>query len=438
MGNNTGRQVQLPFDSVAETGNYLSERRYGYFSLLVQHPRGKRQTSYRLTDMPKVLPLIDPGRDTWISQAEFLLPNRRVVNLARIGLLFVDVDSYHMPWAKGRSPEQLADSFLYFCEQAGVPEPSLIIWSGRGLHAKWLLDKPLPRAALPRWNACQRGLVELLRETGADPRARDVSRVLRLVDTVNSRNGEMARVVYASTSTDNETRRYDFEWLCEMLLPVARWDLEQARQARSERKALKLVSKNTRQKQRTFSGRRLAWDRLEDLRTLQKLRSVEGRVQAGERMGLLFWQMNFLLLSGASHAAGLWHEAAELARQMDPDWGYQSPELSTLYRKAKAFESGETLEFNGRRYPPLYTPKNDTLVSLLNITDDEQRQLKTIISRTQSRERDRLRKEKQRRAAGVVDRATWERNALSRRKPWEALGISRRTWYRRGRPTVTE
>ena len=257
------------------------------------------------------------------------------------------------------------------------------------------------------------------------------------MDTVNSRSQQVAKVLHITSGADAEPKRYNFEWLCEMLLPMARWDLEKAGRKRQHR--LALVSDLAGNGQRVFSGRRLAWDRLEDIRTLQKLRMQEaGKVRPGERMSLLFWQMNFLLLSGATHSAGLWHEAAELARQMDPNWGYQSSELSTLYRKARAFEAGEKTEFNGRRYPPLYTPKNDTLINLLSIADHEQQQLKTIISSSETKARDRLRKEKKRRAAGVLDRATWEARALTRTRPWERLGISRRTWYRQGKPTVTD
>jgi hypothetical protein len=65
---------------------------------------GKKQDSYRLSQMPVVLSMLDHSRDTWLSQAEFIKPNRRVVNLARIGLLFADLDTYREPWAQGRSP----------------------------------------------------------------------------------------------------------------------------------------------------------------------------------------------------------------------------------------------------------------------------------------------------------------------------------------------
>ena len=144
----------------------------------------------------------------------------------------------------------------------------------------------------------------------------------------------------------------------------------------------------------------------------------------------LFWQLNFLLLSGATNSGQMWHEAAELARQIDPSWSYGSDALSTLYSKAKQYESGKTVEFNGRELPALYTPKNDTLIQLFGITDAEQAGLRTIISEGVAKARHAARDTVKRRAAGAVPRAEYEANALSNTRPWEALGISRATWYR--------
>ncbi|MEK8093369.1 hypothetical protein WOC76_12655 [Methylocystis sp. IM3] len=47
------------------------------------------------------------------------------------------------------------------------------------------------------------------------------------------------------------------------------------------------------------------------------------------------------------------------------------------------------------------------------------------------RERSRLRKEQKSRAAGCNPRENYEAQSLSRTRPWEAEGISRRTWERR-------
>jgi hypothetical protein len=53
-------------------------------------------------------------------------------------------------------------------------------------------------------------------------------------------------------------------------------------------------------------------------------------------------------------------------------------------------------------------------------------------SRERKRQRDREREEQKRRQNGNQTRGAWlEQNSASRLKPWEALGISRRTYYRR-------
>ena len=262
-------QGQL-FDPADEARCYHDVNRHGFFSLLVATGLGggKKQDSYRLSQMPVVLSMLDDSRDTWLSQAEFIKPNRRVVNLARIGLLFTDLDTYYEPWARGRSPEQQAAVVMFRCRDVGVPPPSLIVFSGRGLQLKWLLDGTIPRQALPRWNACQRALVKRLAWLGADPKAKDASRVLRLINTVNSKSGEVCRVIHVENGPDGDPLRYNFEYLTESLLPMARWDIEADRKSRAEQRKLKLLPGGRTSNLRGFSGRQLAWDRLEDLRVV--------------------------------------------------------------------------------------------------------------------------------------------------------------------------
>jgi len=169
---------------------------------------------------------------------------------------------------------------------------------------------------------------------------------------------------------------------------------------------------------RGFSGRQLARDRLEDLRKLAELR---GGVGEGSRMQHLFWRLNFLLLSGATNSKQMYHEAAALARELDPHWNSRSKELMTLFSKAKAYEAGERISYAGKDYPPLYTPKTDTLINLFGISTDEQRQLKTIISSEIALERDRKRQEARRRAAGAVSREAFLEVAEDRRTRARAL-----------------
>lgn len=417
MDTRSSAQLAL-FDPDEEARSYHDAARWGYFSLLTGQGSQRKQDSYKLAVMPTVLAMVDPTRDTWLSQAEFTVPNRRVVNLLRIGLLFADLDTYRTPWAANRTPEQLAAAVLHHCAEEGLPPPSLLIYSGRGIQAKWLLDGTIPRQALPRWNACQRYLIDRLASLGADPVAKDASRVLRLVNTVNTKSGNVCRVVHVEPGPDGDPVRYGFEFMAEALLPVARWTIEEQRRDRAERRQLKLMPGGKSDNLRGFSGRQLAWDRLEDLRKLAELR---GSVQEGQRMQHLFWRLNFLLLSGATNSSLMYAEAAALAGELDPQWGYRSKELMTLYAKAKEFEAGEKVTLGGKEFAPLYTPKNDTLISLFKITDDEQRQLRTLISRDMALERDRERHKARRRAAGAVDRETYLEAAQERRRAAQAL-----------------
>lgn len=71
-------------------------------------------------------------------------------------------------------------------------------------------------------------------------------------------------------------------------------------------------------------------------------------------------------------------------------------------------------------------PKTPAELRAQQITERELRQRKA----------NQARKEGRRRALGALPRAEWLRaNSISRDKPWLGLKISRKTWYRRGKPS---
>jgi hypothetical protein len=90
----------------------------------------------------------------------------------------------------------------------------------------------------------------------------------------------------------------------------------------------------------------------------------------------------------------------------------------------------------------------DRIAKVLKVTDAERTALRlTTIGACDVSKAERLRRRKERhraiqqarrRARGVIPREQYLAQSLSRMKPWEALGISRRTWERRGRPTLTQ
>jgi hypothetical protein len=97
---------------------------------------------------------------------------------------------------------------------------------------------------------------------------------------------------------------------------------------------------------------------------------------------------------------------------------------------------------------PLRWRADKLLAARLNLTEAERQRLgiTTIgaidlpkAERTKRRKHEaRLRDQRRRRARGGKTRHEYEAKSLSRTKPWAALGISRRTWYRLGKPAVAQ
>ena len=385
--------------------------------------RHSRQASYRIEHMPLVLDRLDPTRDSFLSQAQFFRPTRRVVHLWHINLCFVDLDVYRSALA-GASLSHVVQVLRRYCGDEGVPLPSVIISSGRGLYAKWILERPLPQAALPRWNAVQEALLGKFEPFHADWKARSASQVLRLVQTVNTKSGEHVRVLHVE-EMDGEPLRYDFERLAEAVLPWTRQELEALRTRRALKEAgqreFRLLP-GGREGPARFSARGLAWDRLQDLRTLQRLRG--GMVREGLRETTLFWSLLFMLASGVTTSREMFYEARALARELDPDFvrnrEWRDSDLSTLYRRAK-----QEVEHPGDRTRGLYWATNQHLIETFQIVPDEERQLKTIVSRDEKRRRDAVWHQKVR-SPGIEARAQARTDRAQAIRRESAEGVSQR------------
>jgi hypothetical protein len=99
-------------------------------------------------------------------------------------------------------------------------------------------------------------------------------------------------------------------------------------------------------------------------------------------------------------------------------------EIFTYTRKWRADTLGRVLRLTGAEWRVLRL----RTIAPIDMTKEERRQDSQI--------RNRERQCFKRRKAGVKPRQEWEAASLSRTKPWERLGMSRRDWYRKGKPTV--
>jgi len=386
------------------------------------------QRPYRVSQLEFVLQHCRKDIDQYISQGFFSKPNRRAMNLLCMTHAYVDLDTYNAPHLKGKSKEEIAATLRIFCDYEDVPEPTLIVYSGRGVYLKWCFADPIPRAAAGRLVALHRALVERFSEFGADPKSVDVSRILRVCGTVNSKSGERAQLLWINESC-GEPVTYEFDDLCNEVLP---YTLEQIREFRDESRNVshfkaEKAKREFQQKPSAFNREVWHWGVLEDIRAI-----VESRWDGTVPLGYIdiVGHLGACQLARVIPAGQLWHELVAWAGIVLPDfytYGDLQRHSSTLLSRARQAAAGHTVEWHGRRRTPIYTYRKDSLIQMLEITDDEMANLGFLISDS---EKVRRRKEK-RRADGVQERSEWLQNSLMVQKPWEADGVSRRTWYRR-------
>ena len=171
---------------------------------------------------------VDIARDqlsAWVSEPDvFVTPNEfngwRLIKLGDgLNALYVDIDAHHQSTTDF---SKLASAAISKIEAAQIPSPNFVVYTGRGIHLYWLIDR-VPFSALPRWQACQRHLVKLL---DADKMSADATRVLRVIGTTNSKTGSQVRAEMLTP------KRYDFDWLADQVLPVTRAEIRDLRAAR--------------------------------------------------------------------------------------------------------------------------------------------------------------------------------------------------------------
>jgi hypothetical protein len=392
---------------IEEAKSYQREGE-GFFSLLWVIDGEFRQYSYLLSSLQEVLGNLKEGVDTWISQAKFVRANRRLVNFYSVAVFFCDLDTYKDERLRQLEPMSLLKELLFLCALEDLKPPSLVVFSGRGLQAKWLLEEEVDPLNLSKWRACQKEIATKLKPMGADHFALDPSRVLRVVGTTNTKSGQLVEVVHGQL---NEPIRYDFTEMCEQLIPRNHPVYQPEQPSKRRAKAHRSPSKKQKGDAGKFGPELYEWSwetnlatlRFYDLRKLIELRG--GRVEEGSRMHFLFWCLNFFCFTRlVDDEKTLMEEAQELVNVIDPDWNFERSALSTLLSKSIAHSKGKVLVYNGHTYPPLYTPKNDYLVDLFSITVDEQHQLNSIHSTAVAHQRRLLSYERRHRKDGRVSR----------------------------------
>ncbi len=410
---------------------------FGFFTIfkLLGENKFPKNFTHHITHLDRAINRVGLNCDTYFTVNLFQQRSRKQQDLRWINAVFIDCD-FKDPTMSVIQKVALAKKVCL--KQVGFL-PSIITSSGNGLHLYFLFTSPIKASGLVRWKLVQKEFCDRLQEIHADPKALDASRVLRLPGTLNTKNNTRCSVVYFTRDKNNSdiVQRYSFDELADKVLPVERVVIKNRRKAKAEREANYLKKKSQREQQskehldkylkslrakNTKTGaesesakkdqgqytNNIA--RYKDLMKLLSIRSKDsGVVPKGTRNELLFWIMNFASLAGLVNSKNFYTEAEKIAQKIDYCWDYKSNgNLSTLYEKLQQHEQGKTVKAFNMDFPTLYTPKAGTLIRRLGITDEEQKQLKTLISSEKFKERNKSkvkqRREKQRRDKGIMSR----------------------------------
>ena len=289
------------------------------------------------------------GKDVYISQNTFNNKSRRLIHLKELKALYIDIDCYKVNLSK--------DAVKYFLENdlyGQIPIPNMLIDSGRGLYYIIFLENT-GAEELPKWQLVERYLYEKLKDLGADNKALDATRVLRVTGTVNSKNNELVKVI------DTYDYQYTLNEIIENYIPEIVEDRKEKQKPLGERKKgrkKKFVS--------LFTLYKLYYTRFKDIKKLVEIRNYE---MTGYREVTLFLLRYFM---------NVYHGDDDLVMEEILEINNSFTEPLEKDEVFKATLSGAT-----RATENVYKYSNDKLIKLLDITPLEQKQMATIISKTE-------------------------------------------------------
>jgi len=317
------------------------------------------QWHYKYSNLPSQVGKMD----NFMSMNTFWNTYRRIEYLKELTTIYVDIDYYHTNFSK----ETVLYNLAQLVEEKKLPQPSITIDSGRGLYVIWRIEQ-VASQALPLWQTIENYFVDLLSKLGADPQAKDACRVLRVPGTINSKNNSSVDMLEFIPELV-----YKLRGLQEEYLPT----LKVLTQEEVQEEGAKKRSPNSNKLVRLFNIYNLNYTRIVDLITLCELRSFD--LPSQRELVLFLYRLWTNLFCENKKIA--------LERTLELNTQFRYPlsvcEATSATRSAEkafdAWESGETVKWQGREVRKGYNYTNKTLIELLDITQEEQIHMKTII-----------------------------------------------------------
>jgi len=370
------------------------------------------QRHYKLDDIGKHI--ADWAKqDSYISMNTFYTPKRLATNLREIRTFYTDLDCYNVNLTADQVVMQLKADYF----DSAIPAPNLINYSGRGINLIWFLE-PLSGLAVERWGKLQKSVRNALKQFGSDDKATDTSRVFRLSGSINSKsNSQVVTEVL-------HTYKYSFDEVADEYFPEIKIKPANPKRKRKSHSKVKHI----------FNEYTLTKARMKDIETIIEVR--HGNLEGFREVALFLYRYWSIVETGSyERALNAIYEVNNLLDEPLP--------VNEVARDTKSaemyYQTEEGLNIT-----------NETIIDWLDIKPEEQKQLQTIISKSEKNRRKLIANTKANREKGVrpmsqynADRKQQNQDKVTRLKQLlesnpnatktslaEKLGISRNYLYK--------
>ena len=366
---------------------HLHDKLDGYVQV-VQFENDKiiNSENYKKSTLREIRKVYTGAIDTFLTVNSSYNGKRGVRNIRQLRALYIDLDN------RGYTFSELFYSVWGLYLDGKIPEPTMVVDSGRGAHIYWRIEHA-PYQALATWQELEDYLWYQLKELGADKKAIDAARVLRLPDTINSRSNTKCAVMVMNdeiTHSMYDLREKYLKWK-----PKVFKTFEVEEKFENKKVKRKVVQ--------FFTSYTLHMARAEDILKLCELRNYDVK---GYRNMILHCYVYWLGVTHRNKA-----ELEEMVNELNNKFiePIAQSALKSILRcipnaigKFMAYEqgmrSGEVKRVSkGMRDKGGYWYKNETLIDRLDITREEQKHMKTIIGTEVKYDRRNIKKKNARR-----------------------------------------
>lgn len=284
--------------------------------------------------------------DCYFSINSFFCERRSTANIRHLNAFVIDYDFYKIDQYKDLSASDMYHNHI----KSTLPiEPTAVIDSGRGLYCIFAL-RHCSYHMTELYQHVYKNLIADQIQFGADSKATLVTQVIRIPGSINSRSGKEVRILNASFT------RYKLTDLAGQLLPFSKKEAQEYREMNKKRATAR-------------ASRSVNVTALEkDFKALIRMRNAAG-IAEGYREQLIYLYWESLMWEGFS-------EQAIQKRVIRLNDLFSSPldqqQLLKQCRPAKKYQ---------------YRTSYKTIIRKLEITEDEMKGLKLLVSSRESKRR---------------------------------------------------